>query len=351
MYIAIRSTLSLATPRFTNNTLILDLNFYLSVHVSRWINTFFWELGDLDVESGLDLLQNLFVLLGGDQRDGQTLGTESTGSTDSVQVLVGLVGQVVVDGQIDSFDIDTSTKHIGGNTDTLVELLERFVSLDSLFLRQSRVDGDGREVTSAQQLVQLVGSLGGSDEDDDLVEFQRVQQVRQLSVLFLLLQLDVVLLQTMQGQLGFVVNVDLQWVLHELLTDGTDFLRQGGGKHHHLLLVRGVTEDVLDVSSHVDGLQDLVTLVNDERLDVSQTDGLFLDQRVQSTGGGHDDMGTSFLALQFFDVSLDWGTSVKDFGLDVGHVLRESGILVTDLVRQFSGVTDDQGGDLTGNRV
>lgn len=268
-----------------------------------------------------------------------------------MQVLVSLVWQVIVDGQVDSLDIDTSTENISGDTNTLVELLEGLVSGDSLVLLHSRVDGNRREVTSTQQLVQLVGSRGGLDEDDDLVELQRVQQVRQLLVLLVLSQLDVVLLQTVQGQLGLVVNIDLQGALHELLADGTDLLGQSSREHHHLFLVRSVSEDVLDISSHVQGVQDLVTLINDEGLDVVQTDTLLLHKSVQSTWGSDDNVGTSLLVLQLLQVSGDRGTTVEDFGLHIRHVLGETSVLVTDLVSQLSGVTDDQGGDLTWNWV
>ena len=41
------------------------------------------------------------------------------------------------------------------------------------------------------------------------------------------------------------------YILHELLADGADVLGQSGGEHHHLFLVRGQTEDVLHVSTHV----------------------------------------------------------------------------------------------------
>lgn len=331
--------------------MLQQLQNFLGVHVGGWIDTLLRELGDLDVESRLDLLQNFLVLLGRDKGDGQTLGTESTSSTDSVQVLVGLSRQVVVDGQVDTLDIDTSTEDIGGDTDTLVELLKGLVSGDSLLLLQTGVDSNGWEVTSTQQLVQLNSSLGRSDEDDDLVELQGVQQVSQLLVLLGLLQFEVVLLQTVQGQLGLIVDVNLQWGLHELLTNRTDLLGQSGREHHHLLLVRGVSEDVLDISSHVQGLQDLVTLIDDEGLDVVQTNALLLHESVQSTGSSDYNVRTGLFVLQLLQVSSDWSTTVEDIGLDVRHVLGETSVLVTDLVSQFSGVTDDQGGDLTGNRL
>ena len=50
-----------------------------------------------------------------------------------------------------------------------------------------------------------------------LVELERIQQLEELAVLLRVLQLDVVLLQPVQCQLGLVVDVDLHGILHELL--------------------------------------------------------------------------------------------------------------------------------------
>jgi hypothetical protein len=70
-------------------------------------------------------------LVGRDKRDGKTLGTETTSTTDTMKIRVGISRQVVVDSQVDTFDINTTTKDIGGNADTLVELLEFFVPADT----------------------------------------------------------------------------------------------------------------------------------------------------------------------------------------------------------------------------
>ena len=42
-----------------------------------------------------------------------------------------------------------------------------------------------------------------------------------------------------------------RYLLHEAAADVSDFLVQGSGKHHDLLVMRGFLEDVLDVTSHV----------------------------------------------------------------------------------------------------
>lgn len=84
-----------------------------------------------NLEALLNLLENLLIILVADEGDGETLGSETTGTTDTVQVGVGIGGQIVVDSQVDTLDIDTTTEDVSGNTDTLVELLEFLVTLDT----------------------------------------------------------------------------------------------------------------------------------------------------------------------------------------------------------------------------
>ncbi|KAH3685471.1 hypothetical protein WICPIJ_003554 [Wickerhamomyces pijperi] len=183
----------------------------LNVHVSRWINTAFWELGNLDIESGLDISQDLLISFRGDKGNSQTLGTESTSSTDSV----------------------------------------------------------------------------------------------------------------------------------------SDLLGQSGREEHDLLFVRSGTEDLLDVTSHGNTFQHLVTLVNDEVLDVVQSDGLVSQQGVQTAWCGNNNVWSGLWVLQQLGVVLDWSTTVENSSADFWHVLGETLVFVTDLVGQFTGVTDDNGGDFT----
>lgn len=82
-------------------------------------------------ESLLDLLEYLLVLVVCHKGDTQTLGTESTSTTDSVQVRVGVGRCIVVDDDVDSLDIDTSSKDVGGDEDSLLEVFEHLVSVDS----------------------------------------------------------------------------------------------------------------------------------------------------------------------------------------------------------------------------
>ena len=53
-----------------------------------------------------------------------TLGAETTSSTDAMEVLITLVGEIVVDDDIHSLNINTATEQISGDQNALGEILE-----------------------------------------------------------------------------------------------------------------------------------------------------------------------------------------------------------------------------------
>lgn len=85
-----------------------------------------------DLKALLNLLQNLLVLVGGDEGDGKTLGTEAARTTHTMQVRIGVGGEIVVDSEVDALDIDTTAKDVSGHADTLVELLELLVPANAV---------------------------------------------------------------------------------------------------------------------------------------------------------------------------------------------------------------------------
>lgn len=89
------------------------------------------HLRDGDLEALANGLKHLFVLLLADEGDGKTLGTETTRTTDTVEVGVSISRHVVVDGQVDTLDIDTTTEDVSGNADSFVKLLELLVPTDT----------------------------------------------------------------------------------------------------------------------------------------------------------------------------------------------------------------------------
>ena len=131
-----------------------------------------------------------------------------------------------------------------------------------------------------------------------------------------------------------------------LLTDGPDVLAEGGREHHDLLLVRSGSEDLLDVPPHVQLLQHLVTLVQDEMLQVLQWKLLALDESENSSRSSHDNMRA--VVLQNLLVLSYGHSSEENSDLDIGQKLGEPLVLLADLEGELPGVTHDQDGDLQG---
>ena len=71
-------------------------------------------------------------MVGGDEGNGQTLGTEAASTSDTMEVGVRVSGKIVVDREIDSLNVDTTAKDIGSDADALVEVLEFLVTANAI---------------------------------------------------------------------------------------------------------------------------------------------------------------------------------------------------------------------------
>lgn len=91
-----------------------------------------WNLLKGNLESLLNILQHFLISVRADEGDRQTLGTETASTTDTVEVRISITGKVVVDGEVDTLDINTTTEDVGGNTDSLLELFEVLVTTDTV---------------------------------------------------------------------------------------------------------------------------------------------------------------------------------------------------------------------------
>ena len=127
-----------------------------------------------------------------------------------MQVRIWRIGHIVVNHNINPFNIDSPAQHIGRNANPLIKILEGFVPRDSLFLGKATVDRDGWEVTLAEETVEFAGSANGFDKDDDLVEFEGIEEVVEFAVLLGFSEADEELLKAVQSQLGLVVDVNLE---------------------------------------------------------------------------------------------------------------------------------------------
>jgi len=112
------------------------------------------HLPNIDFEPLLHRAQDLVVLACGGECNRETLGTEAARTTNAMKVRVAVIGHVVIDYDVHTLDVDTTSEKVRGDHDALLELLELLVAGDALVLLEARVDGDGWEAALHEQLVQ-----------------------------------------------------------------------------------------------------------------------------------------------------------------------------------------------------
>ena len=103
----------------------------LCLHISRALDACLRILWHLGIKALLNLLEHVLIRLIADEADTQALGTESTSTTNTMKVGGCIGGQIVVDGEVDAFNVDTSAEDVGGDADSLVEFFEFFVAFDT----------------------------------------------------------------------------------------------------------------------------------------------------------------------------------------------------------------------------
>ena len=196
----------------------------------------------------LDLSHHAHIL-GGNEVDGNSLTTETTTTTNAVDVVLPVGGEIVVDDQRDLLDIDTTGQKVSGNQDTRRAGSEFLHNQVTLSLVHVAVHGGDSEVTSGELIGEPVNLSAGVAEDDGLGDSNRLVQVREgIEFPLLLLDSDVELLDTFQGKL-VLLDEDTNGVAHELGRNLQNVLGHSSREENHLGGLGQELEDVIDLLS------------------------------------------------------------------------------------------------------
>jgi len=117
-------------------------------------------------------LSDEFGVVWKDEVDSSTFSTESTSSTNSMDVVLLSVWELVVDDETNLLDIDTSSKKISGDQNssgTSSELLHDGVSL---LLFHLSMHGRHGEIVIVHGLLKVQHSLFGVAIDQSLVDIE-----------------------------------------------------------------------------------------------------------------------------------------------------------------------------------
>lgn len=288
----------------------------------------------------LDVSEHSYVLRG-DEVDGNTLTTETTTSSDSVDVVLTVERQVVVDDKGDLLDVDTTGKEVSGDEDSRRSGSE--LSHDDLSLSLVHVSVHGRD--SELSLVELVGEPvdlpSGVAEDDSLSDGDGLVKVAQCVELpVLLLDSDVELLDTFEGEL-ISLDENADGVTHELLGDLKDVLWHGSGEEYDLGVLRQELEDLVHLVLETTG-KHLIGLVKAEHLEVVGSESTSIDHVVDSAGRSDNDLAS---VLELGHVLTNVGSTNAGVAVNL-HVVTEGNDDLLNLLGELTGGGKNEGLDV-----
>ena len=104
-----------------------------------------------------------------EQRVGRARAVLTARTSDSVDVVLRVVGVVVVDDELDVVDVETSGSDVRGDEDGRGAVLELLQHPLALLLLLVAVDAHGGVAVAAHQTRELVGFPLGLGEDEDFV--------------------------------------------------------------------------------------------------------------------------------------------------------------------------------------
>jgi hypothetical protein len=285
--------------------------------------------------NGLDELR----VLGQHEVDRGSLSAEAARSADSVDVVLLLVGQLVVDDKAHLLYVETSGEQVGRDEDSngaASKILHDDVSLELVHLSVHDADS---EVVISHRLLKLLNSLFGVTVDQSLVNVQvSVQREKDFHLPLFFLNSDVVLVDAFKGKL-LVLNKDFCGVTHEVLGHREDFVGQGWGEESDLDVAGQELEDVLNLLLEAAGEQ-YVGLVEHEDLEVIGLEEAALHHVVDPDGGADDDVGAARLELLY--VIFDDGAADACLHLDL-HELADGVDDLGDLHGALAGGRNDEG--------
>mmetsp|Transcript_51302 Transcript_51302/g.116916 ORF Transcript_51302/g.116916 Transcript_51302/m.116916 type:complete len:377 (+) Transcript_51302:70-1200(+) len=294
------------------------------------------HLLDLGMVVPLNLL-HLPVFRVGHEVDGHSLSPESTTASDTVQVVLQVGGQVVVDHQGHLLHINPTSQQIGGDQNPGGTRSELPHDQISLLLIQVRVHSGNGEIPLAHLVRQVVDLSPGVAVDNGLGDGQGLVEIAQgVNFPVLLLNGHVELPDTLQGQL-VLLDQDADGVTHELGGQVQNLRGHGGRAQAHLHVGRQALENVIDLVFEPPA-QHLIGLIQHKGQHRVQDQVPLGDHIVHAPGGPHYQV----LAVpELVDVLADGGASNAGVAPEL-QVITQSQAHFLDLLSQLTSGGQDQ---------
>mmetsp|Transcript_754 Transcript_754/g.1342 ORF Transcript_754/g.1342 Transcript_754/m.1342 type:complete len:377 (-) Transcript_754:77-1207(-) len=249
-----------------------------------------------------------------------------------MEVVLGLCGEIVVDDERHLLHVDTTGEKVRGDEHAGGAGAELAHDDVTGVLVHVSVGGGHGVVASPHLVGQPVDLTPGVSEDNALCDGQRLVEIAQgVQLPLLALHVHVELLDTLEGQL-VTLHENAHRLAHELAGDLKSLWGHSGREHAHLQLGGEQLEDVVDLVLEPAG-KHLISLVEDEALDVVGAQCPTAEHVVHATGGSDHDVHA---ALESALILTHAGSTDARVALHL-KVVAQGAHNLLDLLRQLTG--------------
>jgi hypothetical protein len=266
------------------------------------------------------------------------IGGESTGSPDTVNVIIAVFGDVVIDDVGDAADVNTASNNICGDEESEVTGAEFFDDAITFALREVSVDtGDAPGFKSfGEDLVEFISPAFGACEDDDLAGFFAGKDADKEREFAIFVDGDVELFDGIDDDPVFG-EVDGFGLDHVFLRQPHDFRGHGGGQEQCLAVSGAGAENAFDVWAEAD-IEHPVGFVENGDVEVIEVEVSAAHQILDATRSTDNDLGT---ITEVIDLFAHWATANGKREAD-GAVGCKFSRFCTDLFAEFAGGCEHQ---------
>ena len=224
---------------------------------------------DRPLDEPLDVAQE-HVLVDAHQRDRLALVAGAAGAADAVHVILGHVGQVVVDDVRQLVDVDAAGRDVGGDHHLDLARLERGERPRARVLALVSVQGDRADAVGVQRADHLVGAVLGPREHQHLSPAVVPHQPGEQLALLVAVHRMHALRDRVDRRVGRR-HLDDPRLVQELRRERLDLGGERRREQQVLPLPREQREHALDVGDEAH-VEHAIGLVEDEDLDARKVD-------------------------------------------------------------------------------
>jgi len=205
-----------------------------------------------------------------------------------VDVILGVIGDIIVYNQLNPFDIDTTRGDVGGNQDAVFPLFEAFQGLSPLGKGTVGVDFGGTVIHSAYSAGNSLGAEFRPAKDKDRSAVL-LECFLELDMLFILAEHENLLFHIFSGG-SCAGNFDADWQFHMGCGDFDNLIGHGCREQHRLSVAWNSHKNPLNLRSKTH-IEHTVGFVQNQHIDIIQVKAFLGEVVDYSSGCANDDMG------------------------------------------------------------